>query len=191
MAHGEELLLSLVEAVNNGLFRVFRKSGFLDNVVVEMIPQELGAGRTAMSVVNAEKGAFGPFFVFPVVRLDDVEDDADSVFVVVPDQTLISVCCVASNHSVPLVGASGLLVVWNLDSGAWLQRILPRFVVFDLLVHHLLCLGCRELLHLGHACLVRYLLALRNLLVHLLLVHAQCCGVHWDACLSQIGVSRI
>lgn len=191
MAHGKEFLFSFVETVYDGLFRIFREAGFLDNVVVEMVSQELSARGTTMAIVNAEKGAFGPFFVFPVVRLDDVEDDTHSVFVVVPDQTLVSIGCVTSHHSVPLVGASGLLVVRDLDPRARLQRILPRFVIFDFLVHHLFCLSSRELLHLRHSCLVRYLLALRNLLVHLLLMHAQSCGVHWDACLSQVGVSCI
>jgi hypothetical protein len=54
------------------LLRIFREAVFLDNIVVKMVPQKLGARASSMPIVDSKERAFWPFFEFPVVRLYNV-----------------------------------------------------------------------------------------------------------------------
>lgn len=67
---------------------------------MQVVSQEFCASGAPVTVVDAEEGALGPFFVFAGCGFDDVEDDADSVFVVVSDQALMGVCGVGSDDPV-------------------------------------------------------------------------------------------
>ena len=45
---------------------------------------------------------------------DNVENDADSVLIVVPDDALVSVGCIAADHSILLAGKLGRVVAGNI-----------------------------------------------------------------------------
>lgn len=58
-----------------------------------------------MPIVNAEKRALWPCFVLAGVRFDNIENYADSVFVVGADESLISIRCVGSHNSITFIAA--------------------------------------------------------------------------------------
>lgn len=89
-----------------------------------------------MAVVDSKEGTSWPVLGLLKLGLDDVEDDADSVFVVVPDDPLVGVSSVRNYHSVSLTCELGrLIVLYELN----------RWVIFHCLsLTHCRCLmrGC-------------------------------------------------
>ena len=111
LAHLEKPTLRLLKTFPYGLFGLPWEIVLLDHVMMQVISQELGAGAAPMAIVDTEEGAGGPRLVLPVLRLDDVEDDGDAVFVVVANEALVSVGCVRAHDAISFVAALGGLVV--------------------------------------------------------------------------------
>ena len=53
-----------------------------------------------MSIIHTEEAAPGPVLMLSRLRLEDVEDDADPIFVVVPDDALVGVGCIGAYDAV-------------------------------------------------------------------------------------------
>lgn len=108
-----------------------------------------------MSIINAKKWTFRPRLLLPSLRLDNIENNADSVLIIVPNEALISICCVCSHDPVSFVAALGWFIVRYYNSDAWLKG---NRLLFMILTHHLIrILHCQWL----NLCCV-------TLLVHLL-----------------------
>jgi hypothetical protein len=144
-----------------------------------------------VSIINSKERTLRPFFVFPVFGLDNVENYGNTIFIVISYKTLVCVSSISSHNSISLVRAPGLLVVRNLDSCSRLQRILPGFIVFNFFMDHLISLGSGELLNLGHTGLVGNMLALRNLVLHLLLVLAKSSWIDGNRSLFEVWISGV
>lgn len=87
-----------------------------------------------MAVVNTEERTFGPLLSLPGLWLNDVQDNADSVLVVVSNKALVRIGCVCSHDAVPFEATLGSLVVRDLNVHAWLQR---KGVLFVAVAYHL------------------------------------------------------
>lgn len=103
----------------------------------------------------------GAGFVF---GLHHIKDNADSVFVVVSDQTLIGVGCVSPDHTVALSTRLRRLVwnaLWENDLTGWLQGLirilrqwaswLLRLAITDVVANFYVICG-RSRPHVGHRC---------------------------------------
>jgi len=105
--------------------------------MVQVVSQELSTSTSAMAVVNAKIGAFGPSLVLPLLWLDNVQDDGYPVFVVIPDQSLVGVGCVRSHYSIAFETALGLLVVRNHNPLARLDfKLCVNSVCKHRILHH-------------------------------------------------------
>jgi len=131
LAHLQESLLGLLEALNNCLFRITREAILFDHKVVQLVPQELSALLATMPVVYAKEAAFWPVFIFSVVWLCDIKDDGDPILIIVPDQTLICDGRISPNNAIALDGTLRWLLVWDDNAGTWLQR---QLLAFQLLI---------------------------------------------------------
>lgn len=78
-----------------------------------------------MAIIDPEKRAFGPVLMLSVLRLDNVQYNRYSIFIVGPDKALVSIRCVCSYDTIPPETALGRLMVRNHYPRAWLQRQLP------------------------------------------------------------------
>ena len=58
-----------------------------------------------MPIVNSEKRALWPRLMLAGVRFDNIENYADSVFVVGAVESLISIRCVGSHNSITFIAA--------------------------------------------------------------------------------------
>jgi hypothetical protein len=67
---------------------------------VQLISQKISALRATMPVIYREKRTSGPIIYFFKFRLNDVEYNRYSVFVVVSYHSLVSVGCIRCNNSV-------------------------------------------------------------------------------------------
>jgi hypothetical protein len=66
---------------------------------MKVVSEEVGASVAAMPVEDRKKLNFGPgSVVFFLWRFLNVQNDAYSVLVVVPDDSLVCVCSVGSYH---------------------------------------------------------------------------------------------
>ena len=111
--------LSFLEAFSDRRLRVPRKAVFSDHKVVQIIPEELGTRTAAMTVIDAEERASRPCLMPPVLGLQDVQDDRDTVLIVAPHQPLIRIRRIRPHNSILLTAAFGGLVVGDDDPRAW------------------------------------------------------------------------
>lgn len=95
------------------LVGVQRKVRFLNNELVKIVSQEVGARRTAVAIVDPEEGASRPLFVHAILRFNNVEDDGDSVFIVVAYDSLVCVCSISPNDTIVICGAASGFVIWQ------------------------------------------------------------------------------
>jgi len=99
---------------------------------VQLIFEEVGAVRASVAVVDCEVAALGPnWHIFASRRPRHVQDDAHSVFIVIPLDALVRVCCIRSDQAVCFRRKFGRFEVF--------QRI--QNGVGHLIIHieHLLC----------------------------------------------------
>jgi hypothetical protein len=68
--------------------------------LVKIVSEEISTGVPAMSIEHTEECAFRPRLALLGGRLHDVQDDRDSIFVVISDDALIGVGRVPRDHSV-------------------------------------------------------------------------------------------
>ena len=87
----EEDPLCFSDSILDGLPWVLWEVVIADNKLVKLVSEVVSTGCATMTVVNSEEGASRPLVDLLELRLNDVENDADSVFVVVPDDALMSV----------------------------------------------------------------------------------------------------
>ena len=138
LAHIQKRLFSFFEAADDGFLRVHRKTVLLYNEVVELVSQELGAGVPAMAVVDTKKGAFWPIFFFPMRRFGNIDNNGNSIFIIVSDKTLIGYGRIGSHDTISLNGAFRWLFIRNNDSCPRLQSQFLRLLLFvsrDLMDH--------------------------------------------------------
>merc|ERR1712166_813963 len=91
--HGiKEVHLCLFVAVDDGLSWVCRKLSILDDELMQIISQEISARISSMPIKYTKEAALWPVLnVFLGWRLHNIEHDADSVLVVVSDDSLVCI----------------------------------------------------------------------------------------------------
>lgn len=84
---------------------------------MEVVSEVISAGRPTVSVEYAEEADLGPinFQMHLILGFKNVENDADPVFVVVPDDALVCVCRVRLYDAAFLLARLRRLVVFQLD----------------------------------------------------------------------------
>jgi hypothetical protein len=95
-----KFILNFVDGFSKGSFGVRGEEAVVDEVLVETVLEEVAALTTSVAVVDCEQLSFDPLFL-------DVEGDADSVFVVVPGNALVSVNGIALDNPVFFIGCLG------------------------------------------------------------------------------------
>ena len=109
-----------------------------------------------MTIVHAEEGALGPLFVLPLLRLHDIQDYRNSVFVVSSNKSLVGVCSVASHDAVSLDAYLCGLMVWHHNPRTRLERLLLRLVFLLAIDQHLRHIRCSEDSGLSPTCRVMF-----------------------------------
>ena len=91
-----------------------------------------------MSIIDAKEWTSRPVIDLPVRWLQNVQDNRDSIFIVSPYETLISISCIGSDYPVTLEWVLSWLVIRNDDLVGWLQ--LHSILSIDL-QHSLRCVS--------------------------------------------------
>ena len=66
----------------------------LDDELVQLIPEIVRTGCPTMPIIDSEEGATRPVWGVLELGFYDIQDDGDTVLVVVPDNSLMSVRCI-------------------------------------------------------------------------------------------------
>ena len=87
------------------MWDVLRKVRRQDYVVVEVVFYKFSAPMTSMPVENPKDLDFRPILNFrsPICRLDNVQDDSDSILIGLPDSSNICIRCETSHSSEGLI----------------------------------------------------------------------------------------
>ena len=96
----EKFLFSFLKSISQSNFRVRREVGVSYNHLVQLVSEEIGALSTPVTVVNGEKGTPRPEVKLLELWLNDIQNNRDSVLIVVSNHTLVSVGCVRGHHPV-------------------------------------------------------------------------------------------
>ena len=98
-------LLCLLKTFSDCFARIFNKHGLLNHKVVEVVSQEVSAGMSSMPIVNSKERTSGPhtfiLFVLATLRFWNVQNYWHAIFVVISEQTLVSVGRITSHHTHP------------------------------------------------------------------------------------------
>ena len=70
--------------------------------LMQLVPEVVSAGGPSVAVIDPKEGAAGPVGGFFEFRLDNVQDDRYSVFIVISNDSLMCVGCVRGHYSVSL-----------------------------------------------------------------------------------------
>lgn len=123
----KEVVLSLLVAIDDGLPWVGRELSIFDDELMQVVSEEVGTGVSTVAVENSEETALRPLlYVLLVRRLHDVEHDTDSVLVVVSDDALVRVGCVAHYEAILTNRALGGLPTRQVESSRIGRSTVPQ-----------------------------------------------------------------
>lgn len=106
----------------------------LDDQLVQLIPEIVRTCRPTMPIIDSEEGATWPVRGVLELGFDNIQDDGDTVLIIVPDNPLMSVRCIRGYHTVTLTGILCRLVgLYKLDDG-WIQFILNSSCIIHKIV---------------------------------------------------------
>ena len=113
----QEVAFAFSEALPDRLDRILRKLLVLDHEVMQVVPEVVSTGRATMAIEDTKEADLRPlyFLICFVLRLQYVQNDTDSIFVVVSDYTLVCICCVGLDNPTLFLTSLRWLVILKLD----------------------------------------------------------------------------
>ena len=79
------------------------KRWLFNDKLMQIVSQKISAGCSSMSIKNSKKWTFRPFFALPWMRFQNIQNNTDSIFIVVSNNSLVSIRCISSYNSVFLI----------------------------------------------------------------------------------------
>ena len=107
--------LTLFETADDSFVGELREVFILNHKVMKIVPQVVCTGSSTMAVENAEETDLRPFHVHVLfaLGLEDIQDDRDAILVVISDDALVGVGCVALYQSTLFLRSFGGLVIFQ------------------------------------------------------------------------------
>ena len=91
----EKISIGFSKTFKNSLSDVSGEAALANHVVMQVISQKVSTPVAAMPVIDCEEMAFGPGGRRVVFWLHDIQDYGNSVFIVIPNSTLVGIGGVA------------------------------------------------------------------------------------------------
>ena len=89
---------------------------------MQAIPQKISTSTPTVSIINTKEWTSGPMFIFAIGRFQNIQNNRDSIFIVISHKTLICVCCIGSYYSVSFYWMLCWLMIWYYYFMSWLKR---------------------------------------------------------------------
>ena len=108
-----EAALAFFEAPDDSLVRELGEVLILHHEVVKVVTQVVSACSAAVTVKDTKEADLGPLScdVRLALRLENVQDNADAIFIVVANDALVRVSCVRLDDATLLLGCLCWLVI--------------------------------------------------------------------------------
>ena len=99
--HVQEHLFSLSKSVSQSIFWIWGKCIISDNKLMQIVSQKISTHISPVTIIHCEERAFRPWGEMRFVRrTSHVQNDGDSILVVVPNDALVGVGSVSSHNSI-------------------------------------------------------------------------------------------
>jgi len=98
------------DCIFNSNLRISWKVIVSYNELVQLVPEEISTSSTTMTIINSKEGASWPFVNLLEFRFDNIQDNRNSIFIIVPYNTLMSICCIAADDSILLACKLGWMI---------------------------------------------------------------------------------
>ena len=85
-----------------------------------------------MTIKHSEKCTLGPVIAFLIRWFHNIQDNWNSIFIVISNNSLICICCISSDQSVFPYWAFGWLKIWQLNSVRILLRLIAKYKRVDI-----------------------------------------------------------
>jgi len=82
------------------LTRIVGELGISNDKLVKVVTEEVSTRVATMTVENAKEGTFRPVIAFLARRFHNVQNDGYSILIVVSDDALVCVCCIARDDAI-------------------------------------------------------------------------------------------
>ena len=117
----KKVVFRLLIPINYRLSRVLGKLCIFYNELMEIVTQKIGARIAAMSIKYSKETTLRPIFnIFFRRWLHNIKHNANSIFIVVSNNALIRIGCVAHNETILPYTAFCRLPTWQVES-AWIR----------------------------------------------------------------------
>lgn len=121
---------------------------------MQVISQKLRTEVATMTIIHTEERTFRPCLMLSVLRLHDIQNDGDSIFIVASDKPLIGICSVCPHDPVAPQAALCSFMIRHDNPGARLQRELACVLLLaslygGIFMKHLIDIDGGEALDLG------------------------------------------
>src|SRR4051794_39708218 len=95
------MLFTLSETLQDCFFRIIRKMFVLYDKVMQIVSKEIGADSSTMTIKDSKEANLWPFYfnIRFILWFHDIQYNADSIFIVFSNDTLISIGCICFNYS--------------------------------------------------------------------------------------------
>ena len=131
MSPFQENLFSFGNSVFNCDFRILWEVFISDNKLMELVSKIICASCSTMPVIYGKEGASWPFFNLFKFRFDDIQNNRNTIFIIISNDTLMGVGWITTDDSVLFASKLG----WMIRSNISINLILFHFHVLLLLLH--------------------------------------------------------
>ena len=127
----KETTFSFLKAILNCLYWIIRETGVPHNHLMELIPKKVSTLGTTMTIIDGKEAAAGPEIYLLKLGLDDIQNDGDTIFIVVSNHTLMCIGSVCYYDAIFLRSKFSRIIICF----EFIDLLLLHFHVFLTLAH--------------------------------------------------------
>lgn len=115
--------------------------------MMKLVSQKFSALMASMAIINSKKTTLWPNLILPMSRFCDIQNNWNSIFIISPNQALVSNCRISPDNSIPFNGTFCRFLIGNNYPGPWLQGELKSlsFLFGRCLMYHFIYIQRSEL----------------------------------------------
>ena len=120
--HHDKYAFTFFKPINDCLGRILREMFILYHIVMQVVSQEFCTCWPAMSVKNSKEAHLWPFNIHMlfIFRFHNIQNDTHSIFIILSDDSLVSISSICLDNSTFLVRSFGYFMILQLES-FWIE----------------------------------------------------------------------